>query len=1805
MADYQETQKLYMQSKAAFKQASNVAYQSRQEYHLWETQRDQFLKTASLNALPAGHPLLSQETEIKKRIAESATALTNAKQALQVSRETFNALGTVNLTVGNINDATPIVLMPLKIQTRFLTIKHITRNLNTNVLVEVNSLPPAAQQLLQRMFPTLKPIADPLKSKSSPAFILSNSRQAGMNRIIDQLNQQDPRSRLPVERLVRVEDEFELWVRIFPDDLFLRSHEPSLTVSEMDAAKIFWQAMWNAERTARTGGTASVKEDQQLSAWKDLRAVTLPHRASWIARVMRPAEFPDQLPATLIKIPDNKYPNPGLKSESWTIPPSTDMLPEHFVVKLFFEDVNLSPREVIGTQVPEYVQMGFDPDEQDEQSFSEQGRVLQLPAEIRWLTDLKEAEKMGLAIRVPLSRQEFSGGIAKLVVVGLKTGADASEGSQNLSSLFINHQFKPDGMALLPHGTPTNNLPGQASGFRPGGLTDEQSFDTEFKKRPDDAGTDGRRLASALGLDVNLFNTTPNGDGHEGQEALLLNRALWPATLGYYLENHMRPNVTDDDRAYVKSFFQNWVTGRGLLPSFRVGKQPYGIVPATNWSGWKPGTAATQSENRLVKLLTKLDGQWDRLSSQVKTVKKVFTYTDQQLLKSDFREIMSMQASSTRFFRRLVAGEYLLWNINALSMPLNADKVGIRTTPGAYKSRLESADAWQEPLAQSPRMLGRFLDDDNYKLTDLPTDIGKDPRQFNEQGKNYLSFLLDRTVDQLKNRDLGAGVADFVTRRSSVLVFDSARFALLQAWIEAATNVLRREDASISPLAKLDFETEYINAGNEISTEHLALLAASNISGAFNTRKSKWLFLEQVLPDGTRVDAKIQQLLATNLPADSPVKNLHDTINAITALTTLPPERLERIFSEHVDLCSFRLDSWMQGLVLERLFSNRTKQGFETGITTGAFGYLESLKPGTNPWIVVKEVATPLMERIQPGLPNRYVLPLIDLSGYTAEQLPAVRKQIFAYLGSDSDTNLVQDSSTGSIAPTTVNASVDEAGFILTPSLEHAATAAILRAGYEHYAGSQGTDSKSLAVNLSVERTDKAMRLIKGMQSGHSLNEQLGYFIERSMYDAEALAQFIPSLRTAFPLQIELNEWDDDQQINEQQKVRNLSLLADGLAIMRLSQSSPVDYNNKIVGVFGNTPAKDLFNAIVNECAEQFDAVSDLVLAETFYQTVKGSPERAAAALRMVGEGSDITLPEVVDITGDARLLSFRFGLVLNTTNNATAGWGNTVPSIFAELSPALNRWIADHLPAPDKIIMKANFSGDVVIKIDAANLGVQPIDLYYLLNKTGGRAQDTLLSWWIAATASRRPEAAGKELVSVTFERDATFSAGEYSIRELHPLISSIGALLEKSRPMRPADFALNSDNKTENSSALYNNDVLKAACTKYTDKTAAGPLSVLDKTLTDAKQALEISMPEDPPSAASEQAFGQLIRAIPQAYSCGFWDAVPRCPNICNKVNALILLDQAGQLINQVKGRLNQTSALIATVNANGANLSAEQLFEELTTIARKFAGENFITLPVFALPEKNAISGTFNDTSLAASVGEFGLEEWVQSLSMVRENVRKYQTLSNLRAVYAASSGSRRLQALQLPFQAGSQSHWIGTTFPKNFEFSSQVTSMVYEFSATLNVNEQVSGLLVDDWREKVPVENMQAGISIKYNQSNAEAPQCMLLMVAPEIKGAWDWPSIVDGVLSTMTLAKKRAVDGELIQTTWLSQFLPAIVTPIDGKNNTPTLDFRIAGPAIKPLLTDVGGVGGVGGGVLHGGVFHSGVVLGGGFTRINN
>ena len=122
----------------------------------------------------------------------------------------------------------------------------------------------------------------------------------------------------------------------------------------------------------------------------------------------------------------------------------------------------------------------------------------------------------------------------------------------------------------------------------------------------------------------------------------------------------MRPVVNDADINFIRSFFESNVSGRGLLPAFRMGKQPYGIVPATAWSMWKPDADAGPSEMKMIKFLQKLDTQWTGLIGKVKTMKSIFKNANEDIKTKEFRELLALQSKSTRFFRRLVAGEFLL-----------------------------------------------------------------------------------------------------------------------------------------------------------------------------------------------------------------------------------------------------------------------------------------------------------------------------------------------------------------------------------------------------------------------------------------------------------------------------------------------------------------------------------------------------------------------------------------------------------------------------------------------------------------------------------------------------------------------------------------------------------------------------------------------------------------------------------------------------------------------------------------------------------------------------------------------------------------------------------------------------------------------------------------------------------------------------------------------------------------------------------------------------------------------------------------
>ena len=156
-------------------------------------------------------------------------------------------------------------------------------------------------------------------------------------------------------------------------------------------------------------------------------------------------------------------------------------------------------------------------------------------------------------------------------------------------------------------------------------------------------------------------------------------------------------------------------------------------------------------------------------------------------------------------------------------------------------------------------------------------------------------------------------------------------------------------------------------------------------------------------------------------------------------------------------------------------------------------------------------------------------------------------------------------------------------GSMLAPSLDHARTAAVLRAAYE------ARPTSDLAIDLSSRRVARSRWLLEGVRAGRSLAELLGYEIERTIGDASVVS----TVRAQFPLRVA----DTDP---------NRARL-DGLAAYLAWRA---------------TPPGGALTAAAAAVAELVDGLADLLLAESVYQQVRGQPERAGAVLEAMAAGT-------------------------------------------------------------------------------------------------------------------------------------------------------------------------------------------------------------------------------------------------------------------------------------------------------------------------------------------------------------------------------------------------------------------------------------------------------------------------------------------------------------------------------------------------------------------------------------------------------
>ncbi len=251
------------------------------------------------------------------------------------------------------------------------------------------------------------------------------------------------------------------------------------------------------------------------------------------------------------------------------------------------------------------------------------------------------------------------------------------------------------------------------------------------------------------------------------------------------------------------------------------------------------------------------------------------------------------------------------------------------------------------------------------------------------------------------------------------------------------------------------------------------------------------------------------------------------------------------------------------------------------------------------------------------------------------------------------------------VTPTPPELRKADAGWVLTPSLQHAATTAVLHSGWAAH-----SDPEAFAVDLTSRRVRRAMATLAAIRDGRSLEELLGYQLERELHDAH-LDRFIHAFRRDFPLP-PVNTVDADPATTEAaRRAQAERLVADGEAVRRAGPALAAEP----VGTL-ETATPDELATIATMLAgleETVDSMGDLLLAESVHQLVGGSPLRAGLAADTVGRAAPV--PDRLDVVRTPRrTVSVAHAVALAVTPGSGA-WSSTPRAKLDPPAEAVAAW--------------------------------------------------------------------------------------------------------------------------------------------------------------------------------------------------------------------------------------------------------------------------------------------------------------------------------------------------------------------------------------------------------------------------------------------------------------------------------------------------------------------------------------------------
>jgi len=851
-------------------------------------------------------------------------------------------------------------------------------------------------------------------------------------------------------------------------------------------------------------------------------------------------------------------------------------------------------------------------------------------------------------------------------------------------------------------------------------------------------------------------------------------------------------------------------------------------------------------------------------------------------------------------------------------------------------------------------------------------------------------------------------------------------------------------------------------------------------------------------------------------------------LEKLPLLSALPTAELERLMSEHLDICSHRLDAWLQSFLNRALSSIRNAENTRTGSYIGAFGYLINLKKG----------ATRTLAADQSEI-------LVDAIG-------------------DKPLNLIATDS-------------DNQGYIHAPSINHAITAAIMRAGYM---ANGGEENSAFEINLQSARVKKALWLLDGIRNGQPLGALLGYQFERALHEAQ-LDEYVYDLRGIFPL-VSNNLIENASNAVETVEANNV---LDGLKLLEAGRGEAnVPAYATFYSLLGSAH-QDTFDILVENLENSLDAVSDLVLSESVFQLTRGNFAKSSAVQQALNSGLHIPELDIVKTPRTGHPVMHRVGILLdeNASKMKPAHWPDTLTP-RAETEPTLNKWLGEQMgnPAAVKILARYKTTSAPNLLhlkwISLYDLGIQAIDLALIL-KQGYPTPESELGRLAKHCAVKMILDEGDEPVyeSIVLEFEPETTVGELSFGLAYPVLSAPANLFSNDNFLNPEHLAhtatieasLNKNQSIDISELSVRTNALR--------DTLSQPSGFLQRLVT-AKTDLENDV---------AGAINTINALFLEAWHWGMPEALSQ-PSSADTEKSFLMI-RATLLIDALTKRLEIFDQLAAAIPPKAEE---QEIAAHYISMAKALLGQDFVMAPLFKLLNPEEFRAALTDSQAILPAGKsLVMETWLAQLARIRPKIGHFEHfLVGKDLNDAFEDESLQVAPLQLPYRAND--HWVGDELPELYfqQLENDLHSVSRDKLSLVLLLEDAretilsfdgespsplyAGLLIDEWMEVIPNKEETTGIAFHYNQPNAEAPQTILLTVPP-VSADYSLDYLLDAVNSTFELAKLRAVEPDHLTSAYtldtdpnsplfFSHPLPGVMAKVSEMAKEPDIstDFNI-------------------------------------------